>query len=150
MFKSTKKTALGHPNQQIKKYNYLIICDLYKNRDDNCRSQEKQDIIILKNMGATAEHIQKIFFAEGIMISVFGAIIGLFMGLLICLAQQHFGLIKLQGSFAMDAYPVILKVQDFILVFFTVLVIGTVLSLIPAKKTAKSIGMVFNNSISED
>jgi hypothetical protein len=39
MFKSTKKTALGHPNQQIKKYNYLIISDLYKNRDHNCRSQ---------------------------------------------------------------------------------------------------------------
>jgi lipoprotein-releasing system permease protein len=111
---------------------------------------KKQDIIILKNMGATAAGIQKIFFVEGILISLFGAIIGLFMGLLICLAQQHFGLIKLQGSFAMDAYPVILKVQDFILVFFTVLVIGTVLSLIPAKKTAKSIGMVFNNSISED
>jgi uncharacterized membrane protein len=45
MFKSTKKTALGHPNQQIKKYNYLIICDLYKNRDDNCRSQEENQLI---------------------------------------------------------------------------------------------------------
>jgi hypothetical protein len=43
MFKSTKKTALGHPNQQIKKYNYLIISDLYKNRDHNCRSQEKAE-----------------------------------------------------------------------------------------------------------
>lgn len=111
---------------------------------------KKADIIILKNMGATAGQIQKIFFAEGIMISAFGAVIGLIAGLIICLAQQQFGLIKLQGSFAMDAYPVILKAGDFVLVLITVLLIGTVLSFIPARKTARSIGMVFNNSISED
>jgi lipoprotein-releasing system permease protein len=111
---------------------------------------KKADIIILKNMGATAGHIQKIFFAEGIMISAFGAVIGLVAGLLLCLAQQYFGLIKLQGSFAMDAYPVIIKAGDFVLVLLTVLLIGIVLSFIPARKTARSIGMVFNNSVSED
>ncbi|MFN4235263.1 MAG: ABC transporter permease [Bacteroidia bacterium] len=111
---------------------------------------KKADIIILKNMGATATQIQKIFFVEGILISAFGAVIGLIAGLLLCLAQQHFGLIKLHGTFAMDAYPVIIKTGDFVLVLFTVLLIGTILSFIPARKTARSIGIVFNNSVSED
>ena len=111
---------------------------------------KKADIIILKNMGATAADIQKIFFTEGIMISAFGAAIGLIAGLLLCMAQQHFGLIKLQGTFAMDAYPVIIKASDYVLVLVTVLLIGTILSFIPARKTARSIGMVFNNSVSED
>lgn len=111
---------------------------------------KKADIVILKNMGATAEQVQKIFFMEGIMISAIGAIIGILAGLLICWAQQEFGIIKLQGNFAMDAYPVTIKVSDIFLVFLTVLLIGTVLSFIPARKTARSIGMVFNNSVSED
>jgi hypothetical protein len=59
MFKSTKKTALGHPNQQIKKYNYLIICDLYKNRDDNCRSQEKAYFTHISHQLGKHEEVSK-------------------------------------------------------------------------------------------
>jgi lipoprotein-releasing system permease protein len=107
---------------------------------------KKADIIILKNMGATASQIQTIFFTEGLMISSVGAVIGLVLGFLICLAQQQFGLIKLQGNFAMDAYPVIMKLGDFVLVIFTVLIIGTILSFIPARKTARSIGMIYSDN----
>jgi lipoprotein-releasing system permease protein len=47
------------------------------------------------------------------------------MGFLICWLQQTYGLVKLQSdSLMMNAYPVVLKLKDFIVVPFTVLLIG--------------------------
>jgi lipoprotein-releasing system permease protein len=95
---------------------------------------KKKDLKILWNMGASTTLIRKIFFLEGLFISLSGAIIGLLAGLLLCLAQIHFKLIKLQGSFVMDSYPVKLEALDFILVFLTVMIIGIFAAWFPAKQ----------------
>ena len=61
------------------------------------------------------------------MISFFGAIIGIAIGLFLCWLQQQFGLVSLgqsSGSFVVDAYPVSVHPTDIILVFFTVLIVG--------------------------
>ena len=75
---------------------------------------KKKDIKILWNMGADTLLIRKIFFIEGLLIAFVGAIIGLVAGLGICILQMEFGLIKIQGSFVMDTYPVELELMDFI------------------------------------
>lgn len=87
--------------------------------------EKKRDIEILRSLGADNDLIRKIFIFEGWMISVSGAAAGLILGFLICWLQQTFGLVKLQSeSLIMDAYPVVMKLKDFLIVPATVLLIG--------------------------
>ena len=87
--------------------------------------EKKRDIEILKSLGADNDLIRKIFIFEGWMISISGAAAGLILGFLICWLQQTFGLVKLQSeSLIMDAYPVVMKLKDFLIVPATVLLIG--------------------------
>jgi len=87
--------------------------------------EKERDIEILKSLGADNSLIQKIFIFEGWLISIIGAIAGIFLGFLICWLQQTFGLVKLNSeSLIMDAYPVVMKLKDFIIVPGTVLLIG--------------------------
>lgn len=101
--------------------------------------EKKHDIGILKAMGATKNFIRQVFFMEGIMLSLSGAIIGGLLATAICLVQQHFEVIKLQGaSFLIDAYPVSMRVGDFVLVFVTVMVISVLASIVPAQRAAET------------
>jgi len=87
--------------------------------------EKERDIEILKSLGADNSLIQKIFIFEGWLISIIGAMAGIFLGFVICWLQQTFGLVKLQSeSLIMDAYPVVMKLKDFIIVPGTVLLIG--------------------------
>jgi lipoprotein-releasing system permease protein len=98
--------------------------------------EKQKDIAVFYSMGADAVLIRKIFFAEGLMITIIGAVLGLIIGGIICFLQQYFGLIQLgnSGSFVVEAYPVEIKVQDFFSVFITVFLIGSIASWYPAKK----------------
>lgn len=87
--------------------------------------EKERDIEILKSLGADNNLIKKIFIFEGWLISIIGAIAGIILGFLICWLQQTFGLVKLQSdSLIMNAYPVVMKIKDFIIVPATVLLIG--------------------------
>ncbi len=87
--------------------------------------EKERDIGILKSLGADNSLIRKIFIFEGWLISIIGAFSGLVLGFFLCWLQQRFGLIRLQSeSLIMDAYPVVLKLKDFIIVPVTVLSIG--------------------------
>ncbi|MFB6455643.1 ABC transporter permease [Chitinophaga sp. Hz27] len=102
--------------------------------------EKQKDITILKAMGARRSLIMKIFLAEGLIIAGLGTLIGFALGVIFCLVQQHFGLIKLGGdSFLVDAYPVSMHIGDFMLVFVTIMVIGLLASWYPARKAANEI-----------
>ncbi len=96
--------------------------------------EKKEDIFTLRSMGADEKMIKKIFFTEGWLISLSGAVIGVFLGLGIAWAQIQFGFLKLQGSgaFIIDAYPVDIKVADIFLVLAIVILIGMIAAYIPA------------------
>lgn len=101
---------------------------------------KKKDIQVLKSMGANTRLIKNIFLIEGSLISISGAVLGLFLGGLICWLQLQFGLISLgeaNGSFVVNAYPVKIQLLDFIYVFFTVCLIGIVAAWIPARQISK-------------
>jgi lipoprotein-releasing system permease protein len=100
---------------------------------------KRQDIAVLKAMGASDRLVHRIFLAEGLLISGLGALAGFIIGGGLCLAQQLFGLVRLQGSgsFIVDAYPVSMRWGDFLLVFITILVIGLFASWIPAMRAAR-------------
>lgn len=88
---------------------------------------KKDDVVTLRNLGATDRQITRIFLFEGRMISALGAVIGIVIGLLLCWLQQQFGIVALgstTGAFVVDAYPVSVHPTDIILVFLTVLAVG--------------------------
>ncbi len=104
---------------------------------------KQKDIAILTSLGAGRNLIQGIFFFEGIMISFFGCIAGLFVGLIFCLLQQQFGFIKFGDNLsAIDAYPIALKAFDFLVVFLTVGGISTIASGISARLSIKRLAEI--------
>lgn len=89
--------------------------------------EKKEDVLVLRNLGATENTVVRIFLFEGRLITAIGACSGIFGGLLLCYLQQTFGWLKLgqsSGSFLVDAYPVSVYASDVLLVFVTVLLIG--------------------------
>jgi lipoprotein-releasing system permease protein/zinc transport system substrate-binding protein len=88
---------------------------------------KQKDSITLRNLGAGNKLISRIFLFEGWMISAFGAVVGIFLGILLCLGQQYFGWLKLgggNGTFTVEAYPVRVAISDLFFVLITVLGIG--------------------------
>lgn len=88
---------------------------------------KKDDVVTLRNLGATDHQIIRIFLFEGRMISTIGAIIGIGIGLLLCWLQQTYGLVALgqsSGSFVVDAYPVSVHPMDIVVIFITVVIVG--------------------------
>lgn len=101
---------------------------------------KKNDVVTLRNMGASDKQIVRIFLFEGRMISAIGAILGIIVGLLLCWLQQVYGLVSLgrsSGSFIVDAYPVSVHYDDIVLIFITVLAVGFASVWYPVRYFAK-------------
>ena len=97
---------------------------------------KRKDTEILKAMGADNRLIQRIFLNEGLLISVAGGVIGLLLGIVLVLLQQQFGFIKFGtggGNYVVDAYPVLLKLKDVLLIFATILVVGCTSALLTVR-----------------
>ena len=92
--------------------------------------EKKKDIAMLLSMGAEIQLVKRIFFLEGLLISLSGAMSGLLLGWFVCWLQLNFGFIKLEhaDAFVVDAYPVLMQPLDFIYVFITVFTIGAMAS----------------------
>jgi lipoprotein-releasing system permease protein len=95
---------------------------------------KKEDLYILRSMGADSPLIRRIFLFEGWMISFFGAVLGSILGVLISWAQIKFELIKFgAGSFVISAYPVQIVFSDILLIFGIVVLIGFIASWYPVR-----------------
>ena len=100
--------------------------------------EKKNDVVTLRGLGADDRLISRIFLFEGCLISFLGALVGVVLGLTLCLVQQEFGILTLgsgasAGAFVVDAYPVSVHWQDVVLILITVLVIGFLSVLYPVK-----------------
>jgi lipoprotein-releasing system permease protein len=100
---------------------------------------KKKDILSLINMGASVSFIKKVFFIEGLLISVFGAGIGMLLGGGVCYLQQRFEIIKLGDAenFVTNSYPVAMQLNDFLLVTTIVLTIGGIAAFITSRLIVK-------------
>jgi len=102
--------------------------------------EKKKDIQVLKAMGADQGMLQKIFLAEGMLLSFIGMAGGIAIALVLYFLQTRFKLVPLEGAtFLIDYYPVKLILSDFMLVAATVLMIGILASWIPARRAALSL-----------
>ncbi|MFA7494028.1 MAG: FtsX-like permease family protein, partial [Proteiniphilum sp.] len=104
--------------------------------------EKQEDIKSLQHMGASDQLISRIFLYEGWLITFIGIIVGIVTGLVLCLLQQYFGLLRLSdtpGAYIIDAYPVIVKVMDIVIVFSVVSLIGLLTVLYPVNNLRKKL-----------
>lgn len=97
---------------------------------------KQTDIQTLSHLGANKKMIQRIFLFEGWLISALGAMVGLAIGLIVCLAQEHLGILKLGNGteYVVSAYPVAVQTTDVLIVAAVVLTLGFLAAWIPARK----------------
>jgi ABC-type lipoprotein release transport system permease subunit len=96
--------------------------------------EKQDDIKKLNNLGADNRFTNRIFLYEGWMICLLGSIIGIIIGLILCLLQQEFGFISMgqeAGTFIIDAYPIKIELTDMLIIFSTVLIVGFFASFYP-------------------
>ena len=100
---------------------------------------KQDDSHTLATMGATPAMLRRIFLYEGWLISVLGAGVGLALGLVICLIQEEFGILKLGNGtdYVLSAYPVDVQLPDILVVAVIVLAIGYLSAFIPTRQLLK-------------
>ena len=105
--------------------------------------EKKNDVVTLRGLGADDQLISRIFLFEGCLISFLGALVGVVLGLTLCLVQQEFGILTLgsgasAGAFVVDAYPVNVHLTDVLLVLITVLLVSFLSVQYPVRYLLKS------------
>lgn len=98
---------------------------------------KQKDISILKSMGATDRLVRNIFLLEGILLTLLGMCIGILLAFLLYFVQKTYGLISIPQGFLVDSYPIAMRATDFIPVILTVIGIGLLASLAPARRAVQ-------------
>ncbi len=97
---------------------------------------KKTNLKTLYNLGSEIKDLKKIFLLQGSLLSVFGGIFGLILGIIIVLLQQHFKLIMITPSLA---YPVVFSIQNVLIVFGTIVTLGFISSWIASSRVTKKL-----------
>lgn len=100
--------------------------------------EKKKDIKTLYNLGADRQFIQQIFMQEGFLITAIGAIIGLLIGLGICLLQMQFHFITFDDQYVIPYYPIKMELKDFVWILGVVMVIGFLAAIYPVRIFTKN------------
>ena len=88
---------------------------------------KQHDIFIMRSMGMTRNRLRRAFRTEGVLICAVAVVAGLFLGFIVCLIQQQFGIIRMgDGNFVVRAFPVAMRAVDFLITFLLVMAISTV------------------------
>lgn len=92
---------------------------------------KKGNLKTLFNLGAEIKELKKIFLFQGSLLSVFGGIIGLVLGIIIVLIQQKFKVVMITSTLA---YPVVFSIQNVLIVFSTIVLLGVLSSWIASSR----------------
>ena len=95
---------------------------------------KKNNLKTLFNLGSEVKDLKKIFLLQGSLLTIIGGIIGLILGIIIVLIQQHFKLVMITESLA---YPVVFTIQNVLIVFGTIVTLGLISSLIASRCVTK-------------
>ena len=86
---------------------------------------KKNNIKTLFSIGASKAAIQNVFFAQGLLMTVFGGFLGILLGVFIITVQLYFEPVLITPTLP---YPVILSWANIIISFSTILILGTIAS----------------------
>ena len=98
--------------------------------------KKKANLKTLFNLGTEVKDLRKIFLLQGSLLSIFGGIIGLVLGIIIVLIQQKFQLVMITPSLA---YPVVFTIENVLIVFATIVSLGFIASLIASSRVSKKL-----------
>jgi lipoprotein-releasing system permease protein len=98
--------------------------------------EKKGNLKTLYNLGTEIKSLKNIFLFQGTLLCFIGALIGLFLGVAIVLAQDYFKLIMITDTLA---YPVKFTIQNVLVVLTTVTILGFVASYIAASRVNKKL-----------
>lgn len=103
-------------------------------------ADKRQQIETLRNMGATTKLVRSIFRIQGFAIVVIGSVVGVVIGTIFSLLQQHYGFISMAGSsMILDAYPVRVVLLDIVVILGGVWLVGWLISTIAVRTAIKNI-----------
>jgi lipoprotein-releasing system permease protein len=97
---------------------------------------KKANLKTLYNLGSEIKDLKKIFLLQGTLLSFFGGIIGLLLGIIIVVIQQQFKLVMITETLA---YPVVFNLQNVVIVFLTILSLGFISSWIASSRVSKKL-----------
>lgn len=95
--------------------------------------EKQEDARIFVALGAPVGFVAKVFRQVGLWIALLGSTVGIIFGVLICLAQQHWGIIRSGGSLDALALPIDLRILDLAVIFTIVTLISYLISLYPTR-----------------
>lgn len=99
---------------------------------------KKKDISVLLAMGATRQTVRRTFLLVGAIVALVGAAVGLVLGVGLCWAQQHFGLVSMgMATSVVDSYPVKIQVPDLIFTCLSIILITLAVSIRPALNASR-------------
>ncbi len=98
---------------------------------------KKKDISILKSMGTTEQTIRRVFMWQGSYIAIIGGGVGVLLASALVWSQEYFGWFTTDNAMVME-YPVELLFNDVLLTFGTVVLLGYIISIYPARKASKT------------
>jgi len=97
---------------------------------------KKANLKTLLNLGTEIKDLRKIFLLQGTLLSVFGGIIGLTLGIAIVLLQQYYELVMITPTLA---YPVVFSFENVLIVLATIVTLGFIASLIASSRVSKKL-----------
>ncbi len=97
---------------------------------------KKANLKTLFNLGTEVKDLRKIFFLQGTLLSVFGGVIGLTLGVIVVFVQQEFQLVMITPTLA---YPVVFSIQNVLIVFTTIFSLGVLASWIASSRVTKKL-----------
>ncbi|WP_185871634.1 ABC transporter permease [Blattabacterium cuenoti] len=90
-----------------------------------------KELFTLWNMGFSLNKIKMIFLYIGLMINIFGCLIGLFISYIVCFLQTKYKIFKIDKTIA---FPVKITIEDSYMVACLILLIGSIISLFSLKR----------------
>ena len=97
---------------------------------------KKGNLKTLFNLGTEIKSLRKIFLLQGTLLSVFGGLIGLALGIVIVLLQQHFEWIMITPTLP---YPVVFSIENVVIVMTTITTLGFIASLIASSRVSEKL-----------
>jgi lipoprotein-releasing system permease protein len=97
---------------------------------------KKSNLKTLHSLGSDIKDLKKIFLLQGSLLSVFGGLLGLILGIVIVVIQQQFKWVMITESLA---YPVVFSIQNVAIVFGTIVTLGVVSSWIASSRVSKKL-----------
>lgn len=97
---------------------------------------KQQNSKTLYSLGTTIKELRRIYFVQGILVTGFGGLIGVLIGVVIVWSQLAFGWLKITSSLA---YPVKFDIINIVIVLGTIVILGIIASKIASSRINKKL-----------